>query len=167
MIKEMNVAGGPGNTFGYGGAGGSIGTHGGSVGNDADAWKNTYTNVPIHYLHGDGKKKTKKKKKGDKKEKGGMHVYRRAFAETMSESLESDHTLNCLLYTENNDYLTVMVDILEKLSITHEKDEHSVLFEGADAFLNTVVTHMSKVLTTEPFEQGEIVSFIGEMCGDE
>ncbi len=32
-LREGNVAGGPGNMFGYGGAGGNFGTHGGSVGN--------------------------------------------------------------------------------------------------------------------------------------
>ena len=32
-LREANVAGGPGNMFGYGGAGGSFGTYGGSVGN--------------------------------------------------------------------------------------------------------------------------------------
>ena len=32
-LNEGNVAGGPGNMFGYGGAGGSFGTNGGSVGN--------------------------------------------------------------------------------------------------------------------------------------
>ena len=33
-LKESNTAGGPGNMFGYGGAGGQFGTNGGSVGNN-------------------------------------------------------------------------------------------------------------------------------------
>jgi hypothetical protein len=164
IVREMNVSGGVANVFGYGGGGADIGTHGGSVGNvDSYPTAGDARNVFGSDVSKTDSKKKKKRKKKKGKSESKIHIYRRTFVEAMSESTESQHTLNCLLYTENEQYLKVISDILEKLSIAHKQDENAVLFEGTDGFLNHVIDYMCEVFTLEPFEQGEIVSFIGEM----
>ena len=155
LVREMNVAGGPGGAMGYGGAN-TIGQHGGAVGNDADAWKNSYTNVPIEYLHGNGKK--------DKKGRKKIPKYRRKFAEMMTkESCDTELILNGVLFTEVSEYKQVTIDMLENLKIPYVLDSGCVIIEGTDEFIQDVVNRLQGIITPEPFEDGHIAMFVCEM----
>lgn len=150
FIREMNVV-----SDVFGGAS-TIGQHGGSVGNDPDAWKNSYTNVPISYLHGDGKKKKSKKKK--------IPLYRRKFIESLTtESQEPEYILNCLLYTEVLDYHQLVLDLLEKYNIPFAKDENGIIIEGTDDQIRHILEKIQYITTSEPFENGDIIALLGEM----
>ena len=160
-LREMNVAGGPGGMFGYGGAGGGIGAHGGAVGN-TDFYAPGDSRVPKILGMGTTKSSGKKGKKGKKNSK--IPVYRRAFIETMAvESVEKDYTLNCMLYTEVEDYQQVIGDLLETHNIPYATDENCVILEGTDDYIQSVLSKIQGIITTEPFENGDIVALVGEM----
>lgn len=157
----MNVAGA---VLGYGGDN-TIGQHGGSVGNDPNAWVNDYINAPIDYLHGDGT--TKSKKKGKKKKKQNkMHIYKRNFVESlMSEEVEDirDIDLVCTIFTENKDYEQIICDVIKKSNSPFEVSEECIFFKNTDKNIQSVLESMQTVLTEEPFENGDIIALIGEL----
>ena len=163
-IKEMNVAGGPGGMFGYGGGGADIGSYGGSVGN-ADFYAPGDARIPKILGMGTTKSSSKKGKK--KKRKGSIPIYRRAFTETIAlESAESDFILNCLLYTERSDYQQIIKDTLDHFNIPYILDESNIILEGTDEYLQTVLEKIQGVITPEPFENEEVIALIGEMTLD-
>ncbi len=163
-MNEMNVAGGPGGMFGYGGGGSNIGSYGGSVGN-VDFYAPGDARIPKILGLGTTKSSSKKGKK--KKQKNSIPMYRRAFAEAITtESTEPDFVLNCLLYTERNDYQQIIKDTLEHFNIPYILDESNIILEGTDEYLQTVLEKIQGVITPEPFENEEVIALIGEMTLD-
>lgn len=160
MIKEMNVAGGPGNMFGYGGGGADIGCHGGSVGNEDFYAKGMALNLFDSHIN--AKKEKSKKKKG--KSKKTIPMYRRAFIETIAqESTEPNFILNCMLYTEHNDYQQIIKDMFNHFNIPYILGESYIIFEGTDEYLQSILEKIQNIITPEPFENEEIIALIGEM----
>jgi hypothetical protein len=164
IIKEMNLAG---TVLGYGDN--TIGQHGGSVGNDPNAWVNDYINTPIDYLHGTGEgkgKKTNKKKRNAGKKPNRIHVYKRNFVESLMEN-ESEYMdgvyLTCTVFTENINYKQIICDIIKKNNIHYEISEKCVLFGNTDKNIQCVLETMQTILTEEPFICGEIIALIGEL----
>jgi len=164
IVREMNVAGGAGGVFGYGGN--AVGQHGGAVGNsdfyatgDARIPKvlGAGGNDPYEFVKG---KKGKKNKKGKSK----VPVYRRTFMELMGDSVsEIEYDLNCLLYTENPQYQQIIKDLLLMNKISFVEDKNCVIFEGTDDYIQNVILQVQGILTEEVFTNNEIVALIGEM----
>lgn len=167
MMKEMNTAGGPGGRFGYGGS--SVGNHGGDVGNsdfyapgDARVPKvlGAGGNDPYEYV----KKGKKRKGKKTKKNESTIPLYRRTFIETLAtESTEEDYKLNCVIYTENQEYKQLITDILESQKIKYTIEDDCTILEGSDNYLQTVLEKIQKITTDEPFNTGDIIAMLGEM----
>ena len=89
----------------------SIGTHGGAVGNDPDAWRNDYTNAPIDYLHGGGSKK----KKGKKSKTKPIPIFRRTFIETIGETKTQDDDCACMLEVKDIEQYNLLQDHLTQM----------------------------------------------------
>jgi hypothetical protein len=166
MVKEMNVAGGPGGMFGYGGM--TVGGHGGDVGN-SDFYAPGDTRIPKVLGAGgnDPYEFVKKGKKGKKGKKNKMPLYRRTFVEMMTtestSEKEDDLVLNCAIYTQVPEYQQIISDLFESQKILFLVDEDCVILEGSDQYIQTVLEKIQGVLTEEPFEDGEIVALMGEM----
>lgn len=158
-IQEMNVAGGAGCMFGAGGnSGGNVGNIDSYAPGDARVPKvlGAGGSDPYEYVNKKGKKKNKKSSK--------VPIYRRTFAEALTtESVDTEYILNMLLYTENINYQQVIAELIEKYNITYGTDDNCVIFEGTDAYLQGLLEYIQSVITSEPFENGEVVALIGEM----
>jgi hypothetical protein len=153
MIREMNVAGG---VFGYGGAGGDIGTFGGAVGN-TDFYAPGDTRIPK--ILGAAKKSRKCKKKSQK-----IPMYRRAFIESITEEADNtDYTLNCLIYSENVQYQQIIKDMLNTFEMPFISDAGCVIIESNDTGIQGILEKIRSLVTDVPFETGEIVALVGEM----
>lgn len=160
IMREMNVAGGAGGMFGAGGnQGGNVGNVDSYAPGDARVPKvlGSGGNDPYEYVN-----KGKKKKKG-KKDK--IPIYRRTFAETLTtESDENDDCiLNCVIYTEDQSYKQVVIDIMKAHKINHLIDESCVVIEGTDAYIQSVLERIRGVITEDVFDSGDILALVGEM----
>lgn len=155
QIREMNVAGGIGGVFSYGGGGADIGTHGGAVGNDD--W---YARGNAMNLWGMPVKKKGKKGKKSKK----FPLYRRTFVETLTtESVDNDLILNCILFTKVPDYQQVIQDLLEKYNIPHVIDENCFILEGTDDYLQNILNKIKSIITEDVFNKEDVIALLGEM----
>ena len=161
IIKEMNVAGGPGGMFGYGGN--APGDHGGDVGN-SDFYASGDARVPkiLGVGGNDPYKYVRKDKKNKKRKNTKMPIYRRTFVETMTSESVNDN-IDFILYTENTEYGQIIKDLLESHNITFSGDNKYIIIEGTDNCIQTVLEKIQNILTSDPFENGEIVALIGEM----
>jgi len=158
-IHEMNISGGAGGIFGAGG------TFGGSVGN-VDSYASGDARIPKVLGAGgnDPYEYVKKNKKNKKNKKTKMPLYRRAFIETLTmESSDEDYILNCIVYTENVNYQQVIKDLLEKLNIKYDLDDNCVILEGTDSCFQNILEKLQNVISTEPFDNNEILVLMGEM----
>jgi hypothetical protein len=160
QIREMSIAGGPSGIFGAGGSyGGSVGNVDSYAPGDARIPKviGAGGNDPYEFVN-----KGKKGKKGKKQSK--FPLYRRTFAEALTtESTDTELVLNCLVYTKNPEYQQIISDLVERYNIPFKSDEDCVIFEGSDSYLQQILEQIQGVTSEDPFLNGEIVSFIGEM----
>lgn len=172
-IREMNIAGGAGNVFGYGGAGSNIGTSAGGLYN-ADTYAPGDSRIPKvigaggndPYENVDKGKKGKKGKANRKKLQSKVHVYRRTFSEMMAlESTEETYNLNCMFFTEDVMYQQIIIDLLEKQGVTYnqEGELNCVTIEGTDTHIQSIIEKIQSVITEEPFKTLKIFALIGEM----
>ncbi len=163
MMREMNVAGGPGNMFGYGGAGGDFGTHGGAVGN-SDFYAAGDARIPKILGVGttDNDNKRKKGKKGKKKSKK-IPVYRRKFIESLELDDSENLILDCIVYSKTPQYVSLISDILQSIGVKYSKHEDHLSFSGKDGNIQQIIEKVNSIITFEPFEQGEVVVLVGEM----
>jgi hypothetical protein len=173
-INEMNVAGGPGGMFAYGGGGGDIGTYGGAVGNN-DFYAAGDARIPTSIYggkvltragttgNGEKRKKRKKGKKASSK-KTKKSSFKEAFKAEVSVGVDDmDYTLACMIYSQNEEYHSLITDLLEQQGIFYNASEDAIIIEGTDEHLQNVLAHVEGLVTPEPFETGAIVAFIGEM----
>ncbi|MDD4109986.1 MAG: hypothetical protein PHS54_00370 [Clostridia bacterium] len=165
IVKEMNIAGGPGGAFGYNGS--SVGDHGGDVGNsDFYAPGDSRTPKVLGMKNNDPYEYVKKGKKTKKSKNTKIPFYKRAFMETIAvESIgdESNLVLNCFLYTENFEYRHVITDLLEAQNIPFTEEDDCVIIEGTDIHIQSILEKIQNILTSDPFLKGEVVALIGEM----
>lgn len=153
-INEMNICS---DVMSYGPTPASVGTHGGDV--DNSDW---YAPGDARNLWGVPSKKNKKGK--NKKNKQNFLLYRRAFAETMSEDVNADGVvLGCILYTEDVEYQRIIEDVIEKLKIPYSSDLNCVLIEGSDEYIQGVIQSIKGIITEDPFESGAVCALIAEM----
>ena len=169
MVREMNVAGGPGSMFGYGGN--TIGQHGGDVGN-SDSYAPGDARIPKilgavgndPYEYAKTCKKDKRGKKGKKSKKNTIPLYRRTFMEALSsESCDDELLLNCVIYTTFSNYQRVITDVLDAYNVTYEINENSIMLKGSDGYIQSILTNIRGILTEEPFNTGEILALMCEM----
>lgn len=141
-------------TVGYDGVFGNeqigIGTHGGSIGNGDWYAPGDARNVYGLNLNKKGKKKKRKQK---------MHLYRRAFMESLdtSDELILEGAIFCV-----EEYRDLALKILEKNGIEYNIDDDNVIYmQGTDNELQNIVENIITI-AGDKFEDNYLI-LIGEM----
>ncbi len=164
IVRENMMAGGEAGVFGAGGtsAGGLYNSDSYAPG-DARVPKvlGMGNNDPYENV-GKGKK-GKKNKKDRNKLQSKIPIYRRTFVETLATESVENFNLRCIIYSEVPEYQQVISDVLEKYAVTYNCGENSVIIEGSDEYIQSVLTMITDVLSEDVFSTGEVVALLGEM----